>query len=419
MMVQDTKISELPKASALAGGEAMPLVQSGQTRRTTVAELLAGLAPASHGHPADAITNASSAGRALLTAADAAAQRTALGIGSLGTQASSSVLIGGGSIDGTSIGTVTAAPGRFTDLSATGVVDAPGVRLGAAANQHYLYDGGPNTLSIRLNSGGTPTAYFSIRTDSASSGVALVADGGNIALEASGGQQVLVAGSEVQVAVPVRPRLDGATDLGSASLRWNDVYATNATIQTSDARIKTAVEPCPLGLDFILALRPVRYRFADVDEPAVTVRRTVERTVTAPVTRTREEVRFIDGRYRLMTIEETVEEPVLRYEPLFDAEGRPLLDESGAQRRHPVPVTEMVEVEEEQRPARRLAHHRPHDGLIAQEVKAALDARALDMAGYVYNPETDRHGLRYGEFIAPLIRAVQELALRVAGGARA
>ena len=54
---------------------------------------------------------------------------------------------------------------------------------------------------------------------------------------------------------------------------------------------------------------------------------------------------------------------------------------------------------------------RPHYGLIAQEVKAALGDK--DFAGYLYDQDTDQHGLRYGEFIAPLIKAIQELAARV------
>jgi len=55
---------------------------------------------------------------------------------------------------------------------------------------------------------------------------------------------------------------------------------------------------------------------------------------------------------------------------------------------------------------------RPHYGLIAQEVKAALGDK--DFAGYVYDHETDQYGLRTGEFIAPIIKAIQELAEEVA-----
>lgn len=54
---------------------------------------------------------------------------------------------------------------------------------------------------------------------------------------------------------------------------------------------------------------------------------------------------------------------------------------------------------------------RPHYGLLAQQVKEAMGTR--DFAGYVYDQEADAYALRYSEFIAPIIKAVQELAARV------
>ena len=62
-----------------------------------------------------------------------------------------------------------------------------------------------------------------------------------------------------------------------------------------------------------------------------------------------------------------------------------------------------------ERPGRRV-----HYGLIAEEVKQATDAMGLDLAVYVHDPETDRHGLRYDQLIAPLIKAVQELDAKIA-----
>lgn len=54
-----------------------------------------------------------------------------------------------------------------------------------------------------------------------------------------------------------------------------------------------------------------------------------------------------------------------------------------------------------------------HHGLSAQEVKAVTDELGVEFGGHVYDAETDVHGLNYAEFIAPLIRAVQELAQRM------
>ena len=57
--------------------------------------------------------------------------------------------------------------------------------------------------------------------------------------------------------------------------------------------------------------------------------------------------------------------------------------------------------------------NRFHHGLIAQEVKEVADAQGVDFAGYQdhkVNGGGDKLTLGYGEFIAPLIKAVQELS---------
>jgi len=115
----------------------------------------------------------------------------------------------------------------------------------------------------------------------------------------------------------VTPGGDNVADCGSATRRWDDIYATNATIQTSDEREKSDVVDCDLGWNFIRALRPVRYRWSDGE--------------------------------------------------------------------------------------------RPHYGFLAQQVQAVMQAQEIvDFAGYIYDEKSDRHGLRYGELWAPLVRAVQE-----------
>jgi hypothetical protein len=59
------------------------------------------------------------AGKALLDDADASAQRTTLGLGTIATQDSTNVNIDGGAIDGTIIGANSAAAGTFTTANAT------------------------------------------------------------------------------------------------------------------------------------------------------------------------------------------------------------------------------------------------------------------------------------------------------------
>jgi hypothetical protein len=61
-----------------------------------------------------------------------------------------------------------------------------------------------------------------------------------------------------------------------------------------------------------------------------------------------------------------------------------------------------------------VAGKRTHYGLIAQEVKAAIDASGVeDFSGWVLK-EDGIQALTYEQFISPLIKAVQELSTRVA-----
>jgi len=160
-----------------------------------------------------------------------------------------------------------------------------------------------------------------------------------------------VARTAFSVADDLTPYLNNAYDLGNATYKWDDVYATNGTIITSDLNKKDSIQDSPLGLDFINALRPVSFKWKDYT-----------------TTEEQEELLGYD--------EET-------NEPIF------------------VPST--VETTH--------THTRPHYGLIAQDVKQVMDDLEIDFAGYIENDEGK--GLRYTEFIAPLIKAVQELSNRV------
>lgn len=118
------------------------------------------------------------------------------------------------------------------------------------------------------------------------------------------------------------PAADNSVTCGKSGARWSAVWAATGTIQTSDVREKEEVAVSDLGLSFIRALAPIRWRFRD--------------------------------------------------------------------------------------------RVRPHYGLSAQQVRSALDELGVDdFAGYIHDAETDVYALRYGEFIGPLVAAVQELADQV------
>ena len=85
-----------------------------------------------------------------------------------------------------------------------------------------------------------------------------------------------------------RPYQDEEFDLGESSYRFDDVYASNGTIQTSDKRMKDNIKVSSLGLDFINKLNPVQYKWKDYEavKPASpdgqreekTIKHTYERT---------------------------------------------------------------------------------------------------------------------------------------------
>lgn len=117
------------------------------------------------------------------------------------------------------------------------------------------------------------------------------------------------------------PDTDNFSTLGTSGNRWSVVYAATGTINTSDARQKTAVQDSDLGLEFVNSLRPVSFKWVK------------------------------------------------------DSEGP------------------------------------DNYGLLAQEVEQTLQGKSF--GGHVYDQESDTHGIKYDQFIAPLIKAVQELSAEV------
>jgi hypothetical protein len=149
-----------------------------------------------------------------------------------------------------------------------------------------------------------------------------------------------------------RPMTDNDTQNGSSSRRWTRVFAVNTTISSSDERDKLDINDSPLGLDFINDLRPVAYRWKVGEKKAI-----------------------------------------------IDQEGKPILDADG---------NKTYEIRE---------GVRKHYGLISQEVKQAVDNSGVDdFAGWVQDDMSDpdsHQSISYEQFIAPLIKSVQELSAEV------
>lgn len=142
---------------------------TGQVVKGTDTRLTDARTPTTHTHTASAISDSTSAGRALLTAADASAQRTALSLGTLATQS--------GTFSGTSSGTNT---GDQT-ITLTGDVTGSGTGSFAAtlANIPTATPMAGSVLATAIAAPSTPAAgKGSVYVDSTSKNIAVKDDAG-------------------------------------------------------------------------------------------------------------------------------------------------------------------------------------------------------------------------------------------------
>jgi len=177
---------------------------------------------------------------------------------------------------------------------------------------------------VRCNAGGTKTApTFSWMTDY---DAGMYHDGSGVLISYGDTERMKFQALEITCYDDFRPSANDTYDLGSYSYKWDDVFATNGTINTSDRRSKTNILPTTLGLSFINDLNPISFK-------------------------------WIGGKNK-----ET------------------------------------------------------HHGLVAQEVIETLTAHGFDHDldfGCITGSEDTAYGARYTEFVAILIKAVQELSARI------
>jgi hypothetical protein len=89
---------------------------------------------------------------------------------------------------------------------------------------------------------------------------------GNGSSGTPGNALTLYQNGDMEISGDFYPITDNIKDLGRIGNRWDDVYATNGIIQTSDKRLKTDINDIKYGLKEILELRPVSYKWIDNPE---------------------------------------------------------------------------------------------------------------------------------------------------------
>ena len=111
--------------------------------------------------------------------------------------------------------------------------------------KYQLVTGGHTTLESNANGAFIAKYQGTSRLDTNSSGITIF--GGN------GSGRVL-------------PGTNGQGYIGESANKWNAIYATNGTIQTSDRNEKNTIIESDLGLDFIKKLKPISYKWNKEDD---------------------------------------------------------------------------------------------------------------------------------------------------------
>jgi len=156
-------IAQLPAATAAADTDEFEVSQAGISRKVTRAQLLAGIPLPSHTHTASQISDATAVGRTLLTAANAAAQRTALAINNLDDTSDANKPVSTAqqtALDGKANTSHTHNASTITDFSEA-VDDRVSNLLVAGSNINLAYDDAGNVLTISLGNSPSVSGGFS------------------------------------------------------------------------------------------------------------------------------------------------------------------------------------------------------------------------------------------------------------------
>jgi hypothetical protein len=149
-----------------------------------------------------------------------------------------------------------------TSQTGTGVAGFSGNGTGIlgtslSGTSGFFAASGPNgtapTLVIQQN--GASTADLFQAQDSSGASLVKITSAGNVGIGTT------TPSTKLEVAGIIAPSTDSSYTLGTAGLRWSDIYSLNAANNTSDLREKRDIAESDLGLEFIERLRPVSYRW--------------------------------------------------------------------------------------------------------------------------------------------------------------
>ena len=136
-----------------------------------------------------------------------------------------------------------------------------GVELRATGRVFGTSDGATPLFLNRLSDEGSIATF---RKDGSEIGTLGISSNKFQVNSTSGSNLLLATDGTNRVAIDsarLYPNTDDSYDLGLSSIRFDDIFATNGTIQTSDKNEKNTITDSDLGLDFVSRLSPKSYKF--------------------------------------------------------------------------------------------------------------------------------------------------------------
>jgi hypothetical protein len=136
--------------------------------------------------------------------------------------------------------------------------NSAGISLRNTGEGYFVRDGA-NTLALnRLSSNGDIISFFK---DTSVVGSIGVSGGSSNELYLYSQKGFVINNNGIIPSNSTGGGSDNTTDLGQSDVRFDDIYATNGTIQTSDQNEKNTITDSDLGIDFIKRLTPKSYIF--------------------------------------------------------------------------------------------------------------------------------------------------------------
>ena len=139
-------------------------------------------------------------------------------------------------------------------------VDNQKLRLGASADLQIYHDGSNSRILSSTGELQIFTHNFRVLNDVGNEIILQGAANANVELFSNNVRKFFTSSVGINSATHL-PDTDNAHDLGASYARWDDVYATNGTIQTSDKNEKENISDTDLGLNFINKLSPKSFKF--------------------------------------------------------------------------------------------------------------------------------------------------------------